>query len=82
MWDVLPGVLLLSHLEDALFVAGKAAVPLVWARRGDSWGTAGWGNAGRRVRGGSQRCGVRSWEEGVILLPFLSLGSASLLPQQ
>lgn len=50
-WDVLPGVPVLTDLEDGPFLAGKAAVPLVRARRGDSWDNVCWGNGGRRVKG-------------------------------
>ena len=55
-WDVLPGLLLLSDWEDTLFVAGMAAVPLLWARRGDSWDNAWWGDGGRRVKGPEMLC--------------------------
>lgn len=45
-----------SGLEEGLFLAGKAAVPLVWARKGDSWDHAGWGNGVRRVKGPEVLC--------------------------
>lgn len=79
--DVLPGVPLLSHLEGTgLFLAGKELCH--W--RGPGEVTAGSMLAGEMVEGEcrGQRCCVRSWEQGLILLPFLSLCSGSLLPQQ
>lgn len=34
----------------------EGAVPLAWARRGDSWEHACWGNGGRRVQGPEMLC--------------------------